>query len=201
MPSPPPLQPGCYYHVYNRGNNGEDLFREERNYEYFLRLYAHHIHPVAETLAYCLLRNHFHLAIRVRETPSSDAVTTSESENGRLPPASQAFANMFNAYTKAINKAFGRTGGLFENPYRRIHIQTDAYFTRVIAYIHRNPQKHGFVPDFREWRWSSYHALLSHQTTRMQREQVLAWFDGRERFEAAHLNAQVDTSLLAQDFE
>ncbi len=39
-----PLQPGCYYHIYNRGNNREDLFREERNYRYFLQLYAHHVH-------------------------------------------------------------------------------------------------------------------------------------------------------------
>jgi putative transposase len=66
MPNPPPLQPGQVYHFYNRGNNGEDLFREERNYAYFLKLCAMHILPVADTFAYCLMRNHFHLMVRIK---------------------------------------------------------------------------------------------------------------------------------------
>lgn len=61
-----PLQYGTYYHIYNRGNNGENLFREEANYRYFLTLYAKHIVPVACTYAYALLANHFHLLIRTR---------------------------------------------------------------------------------------------------------------------------------------
>lgn len=66
MSNPVPLQYDTVYHIYNRGNNGENLFIEERNYRYFLRRYGRHIHPVVETYAYCLLRNHFHLLIRVR---------------------------------------------------------------------------------------------------------------------------------------
>jgi putative transposase len=61
-----PLQPGLYYHVFNRGNNGEDLFREERNYSFFLKLYGKYITPVADTYAYCLLRNHFHVLLRIK---------------------------------------------------------------------------------------------------------------------------------------
>jgi len=67
MPKLIPLQPGQYYHLYNRGNNRENIFREERNYTYFLRLYAKHIEPVAETYAYCLLRNHFHVLVKIRD--------------------------------------------------------------------------------------------------------------------------------------
>lgn len=55
----PPLFPGHYYHIYNRGNNGEDIFLEARNYDYFLNLYQKYISPIAETFAYCLLKNHF----------------------------------------------------------------------------------------------------------------------------------------------
>ncbi len=61
-----PLQPGGYYHIYNRGNNREDLFREERNYRYFLQLYVYHVYPIADTFAYCLMRNHFHLLVRIK---------------------------------------------------------------------------------------------------------------------------------------
>ena len=61
-----PLQPGVFYHIYNRGNNGEDLFREERNYLYFLKLYEKYITPIADTYAYCLLKNHFHFFVRIK---------------------------------------------------------------------------------------------------------------------------------------
>jgi hypothetical protein len=43
------LQPGKTYHVYNRGNNGENVFVEDRNYAYFLKLYAQHVLPIADT--------------------------------------------------------------------------------------------------------------------------------------------------------
>jgi putative transposase len=66
MTSPTPLQPGQYYHIYNRGNNRENVFIEKRNYPYFLKLYARHIEPVADTYAYCLLRNHFHFLVRIK---------------------------------------------------------------------------------------------------------------------------------------
>jgi REP element-mobilizing transposase RayT len=62
-----PLISGHYYHIYNRGNNGENLFVEERNYPYFLQLYARHIFPIADTYAYCLMKNHFHLLVRPRQ--------------------------------------------------------------------------------------------------------------------------------------
>src|SRR5436190_23829542 len=61
-----PLIPGMYYHIYNRGNNHENLFLEQRNYPYFLSLYAKHIEPVADSHAYCLLRNHFHFLVRIK---------------------------------------------------------------------------------------------------------------------------------------
>ncbi len=66
MPNPEPLQFGQYYHIFNRGNNRETLFREERNYPYFLSLFVKHIDPVVDTYAYCLMPNHFHLLVRVK---------------------------------------------------------------------------------------------------------------------------------------
>ena len=62
-----PLLPNHIYHLYNRGNNRADLFTDDGNYELFLKLYARHIFPVAETFCYCLMRNHFHLLVRIRE--------------------------------------------------------------------------------------------------------------------------------------
>lgn len=56
-----PLEEGQYFHIYNRGVNVEDLFKEQRNYYYFLQQYIAYCTDVFETYAYALLKNHFHL--------------------------------------------------------------------------------------------------------------------------------------------
>ena len=144
MTSPTPLQPDTYYHVYNRGTNRDNIFCEERNYTHFLKLYARHIEPVAETFAYCLLRNHFHLLIKVNSKVEVEDPKGFQKPLGSDSPrsASQKFSDFFNAYAKAINQAYGRTGSLFQHPFGRIPVTNDRQFWSVIAYIHQNPQKH-----------------------------------------------------------
>ncbi len=218
---PPPLQHGKYYHIYDRGNNRANIFIEKRNYPYFLKLYAKHIEPIADTYAYCLLSNHFHFLVWIKtveeqeawhndqtlETLEVSTQTLGVSETPRvfkLKKPGQQFGNLLNAYTKAINKAYDRTGSLFENPFGRIEVSSDAYFIRLVTYIHQNPQKHGLVDDFRNWPYSSYHTLLSTKPTRLKRDDVLGWFDGSTRFEAAHqrLILERDVIKLApEDFD
>jgi putative transposase len=189
------LQPGGYYHIYNRGNNREDLFREERNYRYFLQLYIHHIYPIADMFAYCLMRNHFHLLVRIKTAEEYRA--WNGSEIGEVPfKPSQYFSNLFNAYTKAINKAYQRTGSLFEERFGRVQVTSDAYFMNLIFYIHFNPQKHKFVDDFREWPWSSYGALHAPADTKLKRAEVMKWFGGERQFEAFH-RGMVDERAIA----
>lgn len=190
-----------YYHIYNRGNNRENLFLEKRNYPYFLSLYTKHIEPIADTYAYCLMRNHFHLSVRIKTEEefrqTSRVLETREvsNSNKKFNP-SQNFANLFNAYTKAINKGYGRTGSLFEERFGRIPVTSDSYFTTLIFYIHYNPQKHGFVDDFRDWEWSSYHALVGTGQTKLKRSVVLNMFDGIKGFEEFH-QGRVDEKKLA----
>ena len=229
------LEPDRIYHIYNRGINGENIFKEERNYRYFLEKYAKYIEPIADTFAYCLLGNHFHIAIRTKSEAElidfyvkkkkkiiEDAVVNilnlynvESSENQintinndtnvvkalnlhnverqiiRIPSASHIislqFAFLFNSYAQSINKANNRTGSLFEERFRRILVGTDAYFTELIYYIHANPQKHGFVKDFRAYPHSSYHSHLSKAMTRLKREEVWNWFGNKDEFEKFHI--------------
>src|SRR5688500_11898719 len=62
-----PLLPETIYHIYTHANGSENLFRSDANYNYFLKKYAEHIFPVAETFAYCLMPNHLHLAVQIRK--------------------------------------------------------------------------------------------------------------------------------------
>jgi hypothetical protein len=82
--------------------------------------------------------------------------------------ASNAFSNFFNAYAKAINKAYGRTGSLFQHPFGRVPVLTQTHLTRLVCYIHFNPQRHGLISDFREWPYSSYHAHLSDRAAQLK---------------------------------
>ena len=209
MTSPTPLEYGEYYHIYNRGNNGENLFFEERNYYHFLKLYARHVVPVADTYAYCLLRNHFHVLVRIKTVEEQEQtlrVSKTLRVSGAFTPKkpSQQFGNLFDAYAKAINKAYDRTGSLFENPFGRVPVTSEAYLVHLVAYIHQNARKHGFVEDHRDWPFSSYHAFLSQKPTRLERDEVLAWFQGRLGFEDFH-RSPADQAIIAplapEDFD
>ena len=194
-----PLEPSKYYHIYDRGNNRENIFFEERNYHYFMKLYAKYIEPVAETFAYCLMRNHFHLLVRIK-THKTDAVfkTASVSETAsvlRAREVSHEFNNLLNSYAKSINKAYQRTGALFQSHFGRIEVTSDRYFLALINYIHRNPQKHKFVDDFRDYPYSSYHTILSTKPTHVKREEVLEWFGNKVRFEEFH-QSSTDTKPI-----
>lgn len=192
------LQPGCFYHVYNRGNNRENVFVEQRNYPYFLKLYAHYILPIADTFAYCLMPNHFHLFIQVKteeEMMSAPDKPYFLMKDNVYDMTASAFGAFFMAYTKAINKAYNRTGSLFQERFGRKEVTEDRYYTNLIYYIHQNPRKHGFVQDFRDWQWSSYAAMLSSASTRLSRRVVLDWFGGTKWFESSHRDA-VNTALI-----
>jgi hypothetical protein len=78
-----------------------------------------------------------------------------------------------------VNKAYDRTGSLFQRPFSRIEITSDRYYTNLVFYIHANPQKHGFVADFRAWPWSSFGALIANAPTYLRRDVVLDWFGGQ----------------------
>jgi len=200
-----PLVGGQFYHVYNRGNNGAKLFLEERNYAYFLQLYRRYLCPVADTYAYCLLGNHFHLLVRMKPLKDCASLEDGQSSVPRLIQDcaslkdgqslySQAFGNLFSTYTKAINKAHQRTGSLFEKNVKRLAIDSERHLIHLVGYIHRNPQKHGFVEDFRRYRYSSYAAIRYQKPSQVLGGEVLAWFGGVEAFERYH--QQFDDGLI-----
>jgi putative transposase len=134
------------------------------------------------TYAYALLPNHFHILLKIKDEQTLPTKVWSLQRNNIYQP----FSNCFNAYAKAINVAYHRVSSLFEDRFERIQVTSDDYFTRLIYYIHVNPQKHGYVKDFRDYPHTSYHSLLSDQPTGLAREAVLDWLGGRENFLKAH---------------
>jgi len=195
------LYPDQYFHIYNRGVNGADVFFESKNYHFFLNQYSKYVHPYVETFAYCLLKNHFHLLVKVRGEAELTKLNLMKSEKPLYWHVSNGFSSFLQSYTRAVNKMYGRTGGLFETPFRRIEVTNDAYFSALVAYIHRNPEHHGIVNDFKDYAYSSYLAHVGSADTKLNRTEVLNWFGGKRAFIDFHLKEDVpkmDTSLLLE---
>lgn len=73
----PPLIAETYYHIYNKGINVENIFKEHKNYQYFLSQFNYFISPIDDTYAYCLLPNHFHILIRTKNEIEIRLINTS----------------------------------------------------------------------------------------------------------------------------
>lgn len=208
MASDEKLDPGYFYHVYNHAVSKRLLFREEDNYKHFLYLHEKYIEPVAKTFAWALMPNHFHLLVRMKENigykysnadRSIDAVrfedvkwqTTNLSmcetpDNHKMPNPSKHFSHLFNAYTRYFNKKNEVNGTLFERRFKRKRITNAVHLKNVVLYIHNNPVHHGFCQHPLEYPWTSYLSAISLKQTKLQRNEIIGWFNNKGDFETEH---------------
>jgi len=97
---------GYIYHVFNQGNNAQNIFFNKENKLYFLRKLKQFMSPHCKILAWCLMPNHFHLMIYVTN------VEAVEKEKSRT--LNHSIGVFLRGYTRAINKQEDRTGSLFK---------------------------------------------------------------------------------------
>lgn len=198
------MKSDTFYHIYNHANGSENLFRSNENYRYFLQQWTKYIEPIAGTYAYCLMPNHIHFLIR---THTEKQVTKNFNFSEELPfgkfetfqkVVSKQFSNLFSSYTQSFNKMYERRGSLFIPNFKRKEIDSEAYLTALVCYIHRNPIHHGFHTSLDVWKYSSYSAFLYNKPTKLQRDYILTWFNGKEDFIQFHKEQHLlnDTSLL-----
>ncbi|MDZ4756915.1 MAG: hypothetical protein SGJ10_02095 [Bacteroidota bacterium] len=132
--------------------------------------------------------NHFHMLVKIKdegEVLEADRLSRRRERSERFFGSagaaaagivSQKFGNFFNSYAKSINLQENRVGSLFQKPFRRKMIDSESYFTRIIAYIHCNPQLHGIANDFRKYPYSSYQTIIEAKSKLLKHEAVLEWF-------------------------
>jgi len=169
------LEPDCFYHIFNKGNNKENLFIEDENYLHFLKLIKNHLLSIAEIYCYCLMKNHFHLVLKIKSKEEIEKIIS-------VDKIHQPFSNLFNAYTKAINKKYNREGSLFKVRFKRERIESEEYLRNVIVYVHLNPIKHKFQENYIDYKYSSYNSILSDKPTLLLRNDVLELFGGKENY-------------------
>lgn len=197
----PNFEPEQIYHIYNRANGSENLFRNRENYRYFLRKYQEKTSGVADIIAYCLMPNHFHLLVKIKEKKELEDVIIHENIKTRklaipleVSPEEQyhfivrrTFHNFFIGYAKAFNKYHSRQGSLLQQNSKRIIVLDEVYLLNVIIYIHLNPVKHGFTVKPEAWPYSSFHIYLDDKPNLPLANQIIEWFGGRTAFIKAHI--------------
>jgi REP element-mobilizing transposase RayT len=125
------LVEGGLYHVYNRFASGEDVFSDpEEAIEFVELLRAVKKRDDWSIFAWCLMSNHYHLAIRVRTIPLS-----------------QGMHYLQGRFSQRFNRRRGRTGALWQSRYQARLIDEQSYLDRVILYIHLNPVEAGLTTD------------------------------------------------------
>jgi len=202
------IEYGNYYHIYNRGINRQQIFRQEADYLHFLKLMSIYLNPVANLYAYALMGNHFHLALSIKQESeigylSSKNYNSSMEQKWKVyfPKTNESFekeqlykkpipTNMLqhflNSYAKWFNNKYFRTGSLMEHNFKRIKIEDERYFRKLIIYIHQNPIHHNISDNLIAYKWTSFMSLISSKPTKLDRSTVIEWFENRENFISVH---------------
>ncbi len=176
------FQEDYLYHLFNQGNNRQKIFFNRENYLYFLKKIKEYILPYTDILAWCLMPNHFHLMVHIREIEmviGSEGFAQSEALAGKVKKTrtlNQSIGIMLRSYTNAINKQEKRNGSLFRKQTKAecVNCQEELspsfintrsgsllstpyreYPQVCFDYIHNNPVKAGLVNNQTDWEFSS----------------------------------------------
>ena len=160
------IEPGAIYHIYNRGSNFQKVFFRESDYSLFLDKFKLYLLKTCSLYAFVLIPNHYHLLLKIND-------------NEEGAKFSKQFSKFMLSYTNTINLRDRRNGSLFLSRFRRIKIEDDDYLKRLVFYINYNPAKHKVMKDYKTYKYSSYQSLISDSPTKLGREEVLQWFDGK----------------------
>lgn len=146
------------YHIYNQGNNRNQIFFRRENQLYFLAKFRKYVLPHTEVLAYCLMPNHFHFMLYT----TSNSVKEKKVGGLMLTELSNGFRQLLSSYSQAINKQENRSGSLFRQKTKAklLDDQGGDYPFTCFHYIHQNPLHAGLVEKMEDWEFSSFKDYL-----------------------------------------
>jgi REP element-mobilizing transposase RayT len=198
------LEPGLTYHIFNHAVGNDKLFIDDKNYSFFLGKVQQWILPVCDIYAFCLMPNHFHLLLKIKD--ESELLEAFEEliikrlkinleiDNTVLKKRSYVlsriisdqFSHCYNSYVQAFNKVYSRSGGLMKEGFQRKHVNSEEYLNDSIIYIHCNPVIAGLVSRPEDWKHSSYHELISNQKKGLCSIDIIERFENLENFKYLH---------------
>jgi len=192
MPGRPiPLSTGEIYHLFNRGNNRQDIFYQTKDYKRFINTFCYYrfsdpkpsfsdlskkklnnFYPTlknkyVEILCYTLMPNHFHFLIKQLR------------ENG----ISIFMSQVCNSYTKYINTRYKRSGSLLQGTFKSVRITTDEQLIHTSRYIHLNPIVSSLAIKDDYYPWSSYPEYIHSGPQICSTSEVLNFFPSTQKYQ------------------
>jgi REP element-mobilizing transposase RayT len=149
--------PGALYHLMNRGDRREPIFKDDKDRELFLETLGQACAKTGWRVhAYCLMPNHFHLVI---ETPQANLVA--------------GMKWFLGTYTGRFNRRHKLFGHLFSGRYKSLVVDGSGtgYLKTVCDYVHLNPVRAKMITPEQKlaaYRWSSYRLYLMAPRQRYQ---------------------------------
>ncbi|ADO78019.1 hypothetical protein Hprae_1894 [Halanaerobium praevalens DSM 2228] len=180
--------PGAAYHVVSRANRKGHLFRDKRDYKFYLDILRKTKAKYDfSLLAYCLMTNHVHLQIRTKEV-----------EIWRLMHQ----INLF--YAKYFNYKYDLVGHLFQGRYFSKIIKDKLYNLAVNRYIHLNPVVASIVNKPELYSKSSYNIYLAQKNDDLvDTSEILSYFEQNRTIykkftETEEINKKLDQEIKAE---
>ncbi len=159
--------PGYPYHVIQRGNNRQPIFRSDGDRETMRDLLAENAARFDVAIhAYVLMDNHFHLLV------------SPQLQDG-LPRMMQAVGRR---YVRHFNDTHGRTGTLWEGRYKSALVQSERYLLACMVYLDLNPVRAGMVSVAQDYPWSSHAHSVGLRSDRLITPHALYWGLGNTPF-------------------
>ena len=202
------LERGKYYHIFNKGFGGQNIFIYNYDYLHFIDLMNIFLFSVTDVYAYALLGNHFHFAVKIKsieevgflnselsktkdmalkwKTFSIEEAENIPARNLKIPDPDYMLQHLFDTYARWFNKKHERKGKLLEKSYKIKEVDNTKYLQRIVLYIHNNPVKHGFCSHPVEYGWTSYISFVRNQSTRVKKDAVLKLFENYSEFISLH---------------
>lgn len=198
-----PFIPDQFYHIVFKSIDGILLFRDEKDYTVFLERFVQFTGFVFDMWAYCQLSNHVHIIVKIKSHESILTTISLKEESKQtivmkklLSDSSDAY--LFDAtlerqvnsflvsYANYIKNKYRHQGGLFQKPFKRIQIDTDAYLQMAIIYVHANPVKHKAFNNYKAYLHSSYNNIIKCNGLYGAISAVVAFFGGINKFVLLH---------------
>lgn len=132
---------GLTYHILNRGNGGQTVFRKDQDYRVFIELmsYAKSEFNI-KIFAYCLMPNHFHVVL--------------------MPTKGENLSNFMHlvmtSHVRRYHKHYGTSGHIWQGRYKSFIIQENNYLLTALRYVEGNPVRANLVRSAIKWEWSSH---------------------------------------------
>ncbi len=155
-----------FYHIYNRGNDKQNIFFHERNYDFFLQKVEKYIAPNADLVAWCLMPNHFHFLVRA----NSSSIKIVKELPIPINALTEGIRLLLSSYTKGIQKQESMTGNLFQQKTKFKCV--DEYLPTVFHYIHQNALRAKLVNRLEDWKWSSLSEYLGRDSTQLCKKEI-----------------------------